>query len=314
MNQRIWAAVMLAVAGLPLQIAAAEDVVVGRGKSVPKDGQDQAVPAGVVVVDFADGQGALQIQVNQNRLQPRAAVRAAPQPAAEAANAGDAVDADPQVAARARQRQEQAKQFEGLLQPMLRAELELVRRTCGSLVPEARRQVLAAGRAEVKEIAATLATRQMNGQMGRLDARQQLRDAVRDALKPHAAASELAAYDREETLRDERRAHVARVQIIAKVDDELELTDVQRKAIEEHLVRSWNAEWIRELDDTGNMINNRRLAPDYAEVAIVPHLDAGQRDEWKAWCQAAGSRFLGNWQNWQWYSLGLTQSDPWWGP
>ena len=256
----------------------------------------------------------LRVQLQPAPQQPAAAPQAIRAAAAAAAKAQvEDGNADPQAAVRARQRQEQAKQFEGLLQPMLRAELELARKSCGSLVPKARAEVLAAGRATVKEIALELATRQMNGRMGTFDARQRLRDAVRTALTPHATTAEIAAYDREEVLRETRRADVARVQIIAKVDDELELSDAQRKAIEEHLTRSWDTAWIRELNDTGNMVNNRRIAPDYAEQAIVPHLDASQRDEWKAWCQVAGFRMLGTFHNWHWYSQGLTQADPWWG-
>lgn len=315
MSRKLWITMIVALIGLPLGQA--------------------ADPAGVIVLE-ANGEGFLQIQIQANQIDAVRQPKAEEKPKADAKgdaddNAAkpvprprqvqvqqlnvnvDAANPDLQAAARERQRQEQAKQFEGLLQPMLRSELELARKTCGSLVPEARREVLAAGRATVKEIAAMLATRQMNGQMGRLDARQQLRDAVRNAMKPHATAAELAAYDREDSLRTQRRAGVARVQIITKLDDELDLTDAQRQAIEENLVRAWDTAWIRELDDTANMINNRRIAPDYAEAAIVPHLDPGQRDEWKAWCQVAGSRFTAHWQNWQWYSQGLTQADPWWG-
>lgn len=324
MREKIWLAILVACGVIVLDDVPANagpEIVVGvEGGQVfvqdPGTGEDVVVPVEALPPAVRPQiEMRLRVQAQAAPQQPPAAPQAIRAAAAAAVkDQVEADNADPQAAMRARQRQEQAKQFEGLLQPMLRAELELARKSCGSLVPKARAEVLAAGRATVKEIALELATRQMNGRMGTFDARQRLRNALRTALKPHATTTEIAAYDREETLREHRRADVARVQIIAKVDDELELSDAQRKAIEEHLARSWDTTWIRELNDTGTMVNNRRIAPDYAEQAIVPHLDASQRDEWKAWCQVAGSRMLGNFQNWQWYSQGLTQADPWWGP
>jgi hypothetical protein len=304
--------------GLSLPVAEADDVAVEAKNVVvvEVDAVEVEDGAGNVVVRGNAGGFQVQVQAGQLRLQqvqPGQPQRAADKPQAAAAE-NAAIAGDPQAVLRARQQQEQAKQFEALLQPTFRAELELARSACGSLVPQARREVLAAGREIVKKLAAALAARQMNGgQRPWFDARRQLHDGLRNVLKLHATAAELSAYDTEETLREQRRAAAARVQIIAKLDHELDLTDAQRTAIEANLEQAWDADWIRELDDAGHVMNDRRLAPDYAEAAILPHLDLGQKEEWKAWRQVAGARnLLGFGQHWN--SQGLMQPDPWWGP
>lgn len=209
---------------------------------------------------------------------------------------------------------QQARQFEQLLQPLLRAELELVRTTCGDLPVATRREVLAAGRAAVTVLATEAAARQMQGgaPLTEADPRSRLHREIAAALEPHVDSAVLAAYGREDELRVERRARVARERIVAKLDEQLELSAAQRDAILDDLRAGWEPSWIRELDDRGGLVvNNHRPAPDYAEARITPHLDDAQRATWRAWCRAAGSRMLGQRARWHFDGPGLPP-DPWW--
>ena len=96
------------------------------------------------------------------------------------------------------------------------------------------------------------------------------------------------------------------------MDDELELSQAQREAIEADLEKRWEAGWLRELEDTGGMmINNRRPAPDFADKCIAPHLDDAQRATWKRWCKEAGFSRMGHHGGWNFDGQSL-QPDPWW--
>ncbi|MEX0670161.1 MAG: hypothetical protein WD060_06880 [Pirellulales bacterium] len=212
-----------------------------------------------------------------------------------------------------KQIRQQAKHMEQALQPALRTELEMVRQSCGSLSPEARRQVLAAGRAAVTSTALKFATRQMSG--GRrqaFDTRHDIQESLAKAVKPHVSAAEFAAYEREQQLRRERRQRAARVVIVAKLDRRLDLAEAQRRAIEADLEQHWEPSWVRGLDDRQTIMNNERPAPDYADACIAPHLDRGQQVEWVRWRKAAGSAVAGMHSGGSLDGLGLHQEDPWW--
>jgi len=185
---------------------------------------------------------------------------------------------------------QQARHFEQFLQPLLGVELALVRDTCGSLPAAARREVLAASRRAVGQLAEEVARRQMDGQGGTdtIDVRQELHRRVAAALEPLAAPEEFAAYQRESLLRQERRAEAARLRIVAKLDQQLGLTAAQRGDVLEDLRIHWQADWIRELENhDGVLINDQPPAPDFAAARIVPHLDPVQRMQWDAWARAA---------------------------
>jgi hypothetical protein len=238
-----------------------------------------------------------------------------PIPADEAAD-GE-MPKDPRAAQQWQQRKQirqQAVHMEQLFQPLLRTELEMIRQACPDLAPAARREVLAAGRAAVTKTALDMATRQMLGGQPRrvFDARRSIQAPIARALEPHAAEDEFAAYSREQQARLERRAAAARVAIIAKLDRRLELSAPQRQAIEDDLVRRWDDAWLRELDDNGMVINNERLAPDYANGCIEPHLDGQQKEAWQRWRRAAGVGVVGMHVGWNLDGSGLNQEDEWW--
>jgi|688.fasta_scaffold16878_4 hypothetical protein len=217
---------------------------------------------------------------------------------------------------RRRQVEQQAKQMEQFFQPTLQTELEMIRQCCGSISPEIRREILAAGRQAVTRTALEFAARQMNGNLDRreFDPRQSIRSPLAALVKQHAPAGEFAAYEQEQVLRQKRREAAARIRIIAKLDRQLDLSAAQRDAIAADLERNWQPSWISELDDQGGMmINNYRPAPDFAHASIAPHLDAAQRGEWTKWRQAAGSQLMGRQMGWNFDGQGLQQTDPWWG-
>ena len=235
--------------------------------------------------------------------------------AEEPQEAKDAKKAQQQAADKQRQQQiaQQAQQMQQFFQPVLQAELEIVRKTCGSLPVEARKKIVAAGNESVKAVAKQFAENQFAGR-GRqsFDARKMIHEAVAAAVKPHAAAEEYAAYEREQAARIARRARTARILIVNKLDSELELAAAQRETIAADLEKHWEAGWLRELDDNGGMmINNQRLAPDFADKCVAPHLDDRQKAEWKKWCQQAGSQRMGHHVNWNFDGQSL-QPDPWW--
>jgi len=109
-----------------------------------------------------------------------------------------------------------------------------------------------------------------------------------------------------------RRGTAARVAIVAKLDRQHDLSATQRQAIEDDLEARWQDAWLRELEDTGTVINNYRPAPDYANACIEPHLDDVQRDEWTRWRKAAGTAVVGMQIGWNFDGQGLHQEDDWW--
>lgn len=234
--------------------------------------------------------------------------------------AGAVILALPAVGVAAEPVDGRAGQAEQFFQPLLRAELEVVRRTCGSLAADARHQIAAAGRDGVCSTAKRFAAWEAGGQKGGFDPREAIHEAVAAAVKLHATPKEFMAYGREHLDRHGRRGRAARLLIIARVDQELELSAAQRAAIEADLERRWEAGWILQLDDDGSgMINDRRPVADFADACIAPHLDDQQRAVWTQKCQQHG--FVNNMggagggpRNWRPFDGPSLEPDPWWAP
>lgn len=207
---------------------------------------------------------------------------------------------------------QQAQHMQPFFQPALHAELERVRKTCGSLPADARKKIVAAGNETVKVLARQFAERQLAGQ-GRqgFDLQKTMHEAVAAAVKPHATEEEFAAYEQEQAARVARRVRTARILIVTKLENQLKLTQSQREKIEADLEKHWEAGWLRVLDDNGSIINNLRPAPDFADRCIAPHLDDRQRADWKSWCQQAGWKHMGQHFGWNFDGQSL-QPDPWW--
>ena len=214
------------------------------------------------------------------------------------------------------QRVQQARQMEQMLQPAMHGELEFIRGTCGELSPEAKHEIKAAVAAAVREAAEQFAVQQNRAGRRSLDLTAifsaKLDPVVERSVSPDAAA----AWRTERDARRQRRAETARISIVAKLDEGLDLTAAQRKAILSDLESRWDAAWLCELLDPGGfVVNGRRPAPDFAAECIVPHLDERQRKVWDSWVQAAGWRQAGVHLGWRFPDgPGLRGADPWWTP
>lgn len=236
-------------------------------------------------------------------------------PPGEAEVARRRAAAQAEAKADADKKRQQSRQMEQLLQPLVRTELEMVRLACGDLPAESRRAIVAASEQAAVTVAGEWVARQDRDASRPLDVRARLHELITAGVEEHVDADRFAAYRREQEARGGRRADVARVRIVAKLDDQLELTAAQRDAILGDLAARWKAAWLRELDDSGGaLINGYRPAPDFASECIEPHLDARQREEWRAWTRSAGSRQVQLGNRVRFDGQGLQQADDWWSP
>ncbi len=208
-----------------------------------------------------------------------------------------------QKAAVQKQRQQQIERYEKNLEPWLQGvvdgELELVRGSCGSLSPAARREIFTAGKMAVATAGEPF------------DARKDVQQAIYAAVKPHATPEEFAAYERERAARLARRGIAARASIVARLDDKLHLSTAQRAAIAADLEGAWKDDWSRELTDP----NFVRLAPDFADGHIAPHLNTWQRTAWKTWREQSGANQAPRHAPNPFQAIALPpQHDTWWTP
>lgn len=236
--------------------------------------------------------------------------------------------AEQQQKERQKQIEQHARQIESQYRQFIPAQLELARSTCGSLPAGVRRQVAAAADGPLKAWAVDLAHRHMgaapNPAKPSADPLAIIHEAVAAALAPHVPADELAAFRREHAATVARRGRVARLQIVAKLDQRLVLSAGQRKAIMTDLEKHWQPDWLIELYDNGGHthMDGGGPAADFADRCIAPHLDATQRAAWTAWSQKAGWKHMGM----QLYAVQLLNqvtmplhqpmlpADPWWNP
>jgi hypothetical protein len=276
--------------GMTVWIITAGATVVVPGPAVR--GDEPAVELQFELLQRAVGQGmrALADPANARRA------------GAEAAAAEQVQDA---------QRRQQIRQIEQMLQPLVHTELEMVRQACGDLEPRARREIRMAAEEAKKRVAGEWVGRQ-GKPGGSLDARSRLHALIATAVEAHATPGQHAAYAAEERARQSRREEAARLRIIAKLDESLDLSDDQRVAILDDLRGRWQASWIRELQDQGVFLHNQRLAPDYAAGCITPHLSAEQQAAWQNWIRVAGGRQVNLGGGMRFEGHGLQKGDEWW--
>lgn len=211
-----------------------------------------------------------------------------------------------------RQIDQRLQQVREGLRSAAHAELELVRRTCGSLAKASRPAVAAAAHQGVERAAKEFVDRQMAGRGSQgFEARQYVYDALVPVLEPLVSAQELATYQSERAARIARRARTARLRIVDKLTTTLDLSAAQVVAIEADLRDRWQPGWLVELDDMSSMANAARPAPDFAAEAITPHLDERQRAAWEDWCRRAAASRVRITRGWESRS---SQPDPWWQP
>ena len=244
---------------------------------------------------------------------PPAARLAAAEPDPKAAEKAAKEQAEAQ---RRQQIDQHAKNFEPALAGFMEGELELVRKTCGSLPPPARREILAAGKKAVTSASQHFAAWQIGGQQGKpVEPKRTVQEAVHEAVKPHATADEFAAYERALAARLIRRDRAARAVIVANLDHGLRLSIAQRDAIAADLEKAWQDAWRAILADHGFNNNGRGPAPDFADRCIAPHLDPRQQTAWKTWREQVGwTQIAPQFAN-QFHSFGIPlEPDPWWNP
>jgi hypothetical protein len=209
---------------------------------------------------------------------------------------------------------QQAKQLERMLDPVLASELEIIRIACDDLDPAARKVILKAGREARTKAARDMAQRQMQGRLGQdnFDPRKEIRSGLAVALRGVVKPEQFARYEQENEARAARQAHAAQLRIVARVDQQLDLSAVQREQIEKSIETQWKPEWIVGLADSG-LINDMPIAPDFAKDAIEPHLAPAQQTAWKTWCRSAGSSMMGRrFFTWNFDGQGIQGDDPWW--
>lgn len=211
------------------------------------------------------------------------------------------------------QRAQQVQQFEQMLQPVANAELEFIRGVCGDLAPAARREIKRAAADAVRKAAEQVAAQQHRPGRRGLDLAELFAERLDPVVEKRLPPATRVTYRRERDARRARQAETARLLIVAKLDEELDLSAAQRDAILRDLASLWDDAWLCELQDSGVVINAHRPAPDYARECIEPHLDHRQRDLWAGWVQVAGWRQAGLNQGWRFPDgPGLQGTDPWW--
>jgi hypothetical protein len=265
----------------------------GRGEDAVEGQAQQAAKRDADALGWLLRQGLRQMVIPQQAEQPQQAVR---------------IQLMQQI-------NQQAKQVEQMLAPVLASELEMVRQACGDLEPVARKPIHAAGQTALKAAARGMAERQLTGRFGQdaFDPRLEIRGPIVKALGA-AAPEHLAAYQQEQESRTARQARAARLRIVATLDGQLDLSEAQRQAIEADLEKQWDAAWVQSLVDSG-LINDQPIAPDFAAAAIEPHLATAQNAAWKDWCRDAGSKLVGRrFMSWHFDGQGLQGTDNWWTP
>jgi hypothetical protein len=214
------------------------------------------------------------------------------------------------------QRLQQARQMEQMLQPVMHGQLEFIRATCGDLSPEARRAIRNAAAEAVREVADQFAAQQQRPGRRAIDLAKVFSEKLDPVVERSVSPDMAASWRTERDAGRQRRAETARVLIVAKLDEGLDLTAAQRDTILADLESRWDAAWLCELLDPGGfVVDGRRPAPDFAAECIVPHLDERQRKAWESWVQAAGWRRAGVHLGWRFPDgPGLAGADPWWTP
>jgi hypothetical protein len=169
---------------------------------------------------------------------------AKPQPvAADEAPAAEPADAQAMLRAQVEMFAQNVRQ-QGLA--ILRRELSLVRQSCPSLEKQQRAIVLEAGRGAIDRAVDEQMQAAGNGrrrQAKPTDLEAAIRDGLKTSLKANASDAELAAYEGEHGLREERRKAAVVAALVAEVDREAYLDDAEREALAKGLTASYRERW-----------------------------------------------------------------------
>ena len=218
----------------------------------------------------------------------RPAAEKAPGAEAEDTEADEPADAQAMLQAQLRAQAEMLAQNvrqQGLA--ILRRELSLVRQTCPSLEKQQRAIVLAAGRGAIDGAV----NEQMQAAGGgrrrpakRTDVEAAIRAALTASVKANADDAELAAYEAEHRLREDRRKAAVVAVIVAEVDREAYLDDADREALAKTLVESYRERWrpaVTALQQNGMAVPDESILPGL-ERCVEKALGKERKDTWVA--------------------------------
>jgi len=217
--------------------------------------------------------------------------RPAAKPQGEAADEA-AEPADAQAVLRAQVRAQAEMLTQNLHQQglaILRRELSLVRQSCPSLEKQQRALVLEAGRGALdraveEQVQAAGGGRRRVVQRRGGDLETVIRDALKAAVKANAADAELAAYEGEHRLREERRKVAVVAALVAEVDREAYLDDAEREALVKGLTASYRERWrpvVMALQQSGMFVPDESNLPGL-ERCVEKALGKERKDQWMA--------------------------------
>lgn len=210
--------------------------------------------------------------------------------------------------------QQLARHWEQSLTWLMRRELNLIRATCGDLSVDARREIIKAGEAAVKQSAIQMAQLQLGESRRSVDPGVAVTKALDKAVAQYASPESLAAYRREAELRDHRQRLAVVRQIVLTLDLELYLTEAQRQAITGSLMERWQPAMMGLIHQVQFNERGQRIFFGVPPEAVRPHLTESQQARFHT--QDHQNQHKRDWQiEWMWVNLNKSiqiEADPWW--
>jgi len=199
------------------------------------------------------------------RAEPVKAIMAAPVPAAAVL--------DPLI-----------QQFSQQLRPILRGEYHVVVTVC-KLSNEQRRQLAREGEQILRATAKKFAELQQNPRAVFVNNRRtntpnpriMIQEGMVNSAKAHLSAAELKSYQKELDKRNASRREVTIRNVVARLDQDLILTALQREKLTEALTTNWNEEWCPAVE---MFIVFNQFVPFIPDQYVTPYLNLTQKKVW----------------------------------
>ena len=203
---------------------------------------------------------------------------------------------DPQV-------QQFIPHFTQQFRPALLAELNFIRQTC-DLVPAQRPKIKAVGEEALAEAVRAMAQQQVrqDGNVVQRDGRRIIRDALAKVLKETLTPEQMEKYTDEATRRAALRKKAAILNVVARLDSTMCLTQEQRQKITESISSAWQEKWEQWLVMS---VYGDQYVPIIPDNLLVGHLNADQKAVWTG-LQKVDFTFWGGGGE-------VEQNDGWWG-
>jgi len=197
------------------------------------------------------------------------------------------------------------QQYSRQFQQLHRTELHFIRIVCRPTKQEYE-TIAADGEKVLKETVKKFAVAQQKQRRGgfRLvggqqsqsnDPRTIIGDELMKSVKATLSAEQAARYQKESELRVVTRKRVAVLNILARLDKELVLTDQQREKLKEVLQANWDDSWSQ----TQRLMNLSHYLPQVPDKAVIPILNKSQTKVWRG-MQKHGNIFFG-------FQMGMVQ-------